>query len=148
MRRHPAGPARTLLGRAVVMTLVAGLLCMAVAAGTAGADGLLGAVVGVGLVLAFLLVGQLPVAQAARGRRALGGALLLFLYTSRVVLLLVAFRVLSVAGAVDRDALGLTVVLCALAWTAGTVWSAVRWRPMVVEPEPAPLVTSEVPDPH
>jgi hypothetical protein len=79
-------------------------------------------------------VGQLPVAQVARGRRALGAALLVFLYSTRVVLLLVAFRVFSVAGQVDRETLGLTVVICALAWTAGTVWAAMRWRPMVVEP--------------
>lgn len=136
MTRHPAGPARTLLGRAVVLTLLAGLLAMAVATATVGGEGLLGASVGLGLVLGFLLVGQLPVAQVARGRRALGAALLVSLYSTRVVLLLVAFRVLSGAGQVDREALGLTVVICALAWTAGTVWAAVRWRPMVVEPEP------------
>jgi hypothetical protein len=29
-------------------------------------------------------------------------------------------------------------MVCALAWTAGTVWSAVRWRPMVVDPEDTP----------
>jgi hypothetical protein len=31
--------------------------------------------------------------------------------------------------------LGLTVIGTALGWTVGTVWSALRWRPMVVEPE-------------
>jgi hypothetical protein len=56
------------------------------------------------------------------------------LYTARVVLLLVALRVLSDADGVDREAVGLTVIAGALAWTAGTVWSAMRWRPLVVEP--------------
>jgi len=132
---HQPGPARTLLGAAVGATLLVGLLSAAVAAMTVGRDGSLGAVVGLGLVLGFLLVGQLPVAQVAAGRRALGVGLLLFLYSSRVLLLLIALRAFSVDGRVDREALGLTVVACALAWTAGTVWTALRWRPMVVEPE-------------
>ena len=53
-----------------------------------------------------------------------------------MVLLLVALRVLSDAEGVHRGAVGLTVIAAALAWTAGTVWSALRWRPLVVEPDP------------
>lgn len=133
MNRLPAGPVRTLLGRAVVMALLAGLLSALVAAVAVGRGGLLPAVVGVGLVLGFLLLGQLPVTQAARGRRSVGAALLVSLYTTRVVLLLLAFRVFSVGDQTDRKVLGLTVVVCSLAWTAGTVWSALVWRPVLIE---------------
>ena len=52
-----------------------------------------------------------------------------------MLLLVVAFRVFAGSDEVDRSALGLTVIACALAWTAGTVWTALRWRPMLVEPE-------------
>lgn len=131
-----------------MLTLVAGLVCAVVAAATAGRDGLLAALVGLALVLGFLLVGQLPVAQAARGRRVLATALLILLYTTRVLLLLLAFRIFTAADQVDLTSLGATVVVCALAWTAGTVWTAIRWRPMVVEPDPSagPVVTSEMPE--
>jgi len=105
-----------------------------VAAAAAGATGALGAVVGAGLVLAFLIVGQVPVAQAAKGRRTLGAGLLLMLYLTRVGLLLTAFRLVVEGNEVHRQSVGLTVIACALAWTAGTVWSALRWRPLVVEP--------------
>lgn len=134
----PGTSARGLLGPSVLGTVVASLVAVAVAAVAAGGTGALGALVGGGLVLAFLLVGQLPVAQVAAGRRGLGAALLLLLYSVRIVLLLVAFRVVSGAGDDLRRTVGLTVIACALAWTAATVWSAQRWRPLVVEPGVAP----------
>ena len=139
MRVRPAAPgtsARGLLGPAVLAALVAGALAVVVAAAVAGGPGAAGAAIGLALVVGFLLLGQVPVSQVARGRRGLGAALLLLLYTARVVLLLVALRVLSDADGVHREAVGLTVIAAALAWTAGTVWSAVRWRPLVVEPDP------------
>ena len=138
MRVRPAAPgtsARGLLGPAVLAALAAGALAVVAAAVVAGGPGAAGASIGLALVVGFLLLGQVPVAQVARGRRGLGAALLLLLYTARVVLLLLALRVLSDADDVHRGAVGLTVIVCALAWTAGTVWSALRWRPHVVEPD-------------
>jgi hypothetical protein len=135
---RPGRTERTLLTRAVVLTLLTGVLAVLVGAAVDGADGLRAATVAALLVLGFLLVGQLPVAQVARGRRRLGSALLVLLFVARVLALLVAFAVFYVAEGVDREVLGLTVIACALAWTAGTVWSALRWRPMVVDPEDAP----------
>lgn len=132
---RPGTEPRRLLGPAVVAALVAAAVSVAVAAVGAGREGALGALVGAGLVLAFLLVGQVPVAQAARGRRGLGAFLLVVLYLLRVVLLLVAFQAVLSGDTVHRRSVGLTVICCALAWTAGTVWSAMRWRPMVVEPD-------------
>lgn len=135
MTARRAGPARALLGRAVLLTLVTGAAATVFAALTRGADGVLAALLGLALVLGFLLVGQLPVAQVARGRNRLGTALLVMIYTLRLMVVLLAFRASLVSDAVDRDVLGLTVIGCGLAWTAGAVWSALGWRPMVVEPE-------------
>ena len=127
---------RTLLTRAVLLTAATGLVAVTLAGLRGGQDGALGAALGAGLVLLFLLVGQVPVAQVAAGRRRLAAALLVLLYTSRVLLLLVAYRLVIDSGAaVDRRSLGVTVLGCALAWTAGTVWSALRWRPYVVGPD-------------
>jgi len=134
-RARPGTSARGLLGPAVLAALAAGAVAVVVAGLVDGSEGVTGALVGAGLVLGFLLVGQLPVAQVARGRRGVGAALLVLLYTVRVILLLVARRVLSVSDDVHRASVGVTVIACALAWTAGTVWSALRWRPLVVEPD-------------
>lgn len=129
-------PARTLLSRAVLLATGAGLVVAVVAGLRRGGEGLLGAGLGTALVLAFLLVGQIPVAQVAAGRRRLAAALLVSLYVSRVLLLLVAYRLVVVPGAgIDRPSLGLAVLACAIAWTVGTVWAALRWRPYVVGPD-------------
>jgi hypothetical protein len=138
---------RALLGRAVVLTVVTGGVALGVAAVTGGADAVRASLVALTLVLGFLLLGQLPVSQAARGRRGLGAALLLFLYTTRIAVLLLAFRVFYVSDDVDRRVLGATVIACALGWTAGTVWSALRWRPMLVEPEAAQARSAPPEDP-
>lgn len=128
--------ARTLLTRAVLLSAVVGAVAVAVAGLRHGRAGMLGAGLGAGLVLAFLLAGQVPVAQVAAGRRRGAAGLLVLLYTARVLLLLAAYRlVVDAGGAVDRRSLGLTVLACALAWTVGTVWSALQWRPYVVGPD-------------
>lgn len=132
-----AATERALLGPAVALTVLAGVVAAAVAGATVGTSGLLAALVAVGLVLGFLLVGQLPLAHVARGRRGVGAGLLLSLYVTRVMLLVLAYAVFTSSSSVDRRALGLTVLACVAGWTAGTVWSALRWRPMVVEPEDA-----------
>jgi hypothetical protein len=121
----------------VALTFLAGVVSAVVAAVTVGTSGLLAAAVAVGLVLGFLLVGQLPVAQAARGRRGTGAALLLLLYSLRIAILLISFRIFYASDDLDRDVLGLSIIVCAAGWTAGTVWSALHWRPLVVEPEEA-----------
>lgn len=142
MTRHLSGTERALLGPAVVLTALTGGVAVVVAALAVGSDGTRAALLAVGLVLGFLLVGQIPVSQVARGRRRLGSALLVVLFTTRVLLLLLAFRLFYVSETVDREVLGLSVIACATAWTAGTVWSALRWRPMVVEPEDSGPETS------
>lgn len=136
MTGRATGTERVLLTRAVVLTAAVGALAAALGLALRGAGGLAGGLAGAGLVLAFLLVGQLPVAQVARGRRRLGSFLLVALFVARVMILVVAYAaVVSGGGSPDRDVLGVTVIACALAWTAGTVWSALRWRPYVVEPD-------------
>jgi hypothetical protein len=124
---------RGLLGPATLTALAVGAVCVVVGAVVSGVDGLGAALLGLVLVLGFLLVGQLPVAQAARGRGGLGAFLLLLGYLSRVLLLLVVFVLVTQAGAPDREVLGITVITVALGWTAGTVWTWLHWRGPVVD---------------
>lgn len=127
------------VGVAAVLTpavLGAGAATLACAVGSAVVDGwagLAGALVAGGLVLAFLLVGQLPVAQASRGRQGLGALLVLVGYLARVFLLLVVFVLVVEGGFPNRHVFGVDLMVVAIGWTAGTVWSLVRWRPPVVD---------------
>ncbi len=127
--------ARALLAPALLGALATWLVAAAGALVVDGGTGLAGAGLGGALVIAFLLVGQVPVAQAAKGRGFLGAALLLVGYLTRVVLLLVAFVLVVVDGTLDRRVVGGTVIAVALGWTAGTVWAWLHWRPPVVDVE-------------
>ena len=69
------------------------------------------------------------VAQAARGRRGLGAMLLLLGYSTagRPAAAVVFGAVIQRRSAGPRGA-RLTVIAVALGWTAGTVWTWLRWR--------------------
>jgi hypothetical protein len=126
---------RGLLGPATLTALAVGAVCVVAGSVVSGLAGLGAALLGVVLVLGFLFVGQLPVAQAARGRGGLGAMLLLLGYSLRVLLLLMVFVAVTQAGAPDREVLGGTVIVVALGWTAGTVWTWLHWRGPVVDVE-------------
>ena len=126
---------RRLLGPATLTALAVGAVCVVAGSVLSGPAGLAAALLGIVLVLGFLLVGQLPVAQAARGRGGLGAMLLLLGYSLRVLMLLVVFVAVTQAGAPDREVLGGTVIAVGLGWTAGTVWTWLHWRGPVVDVE-------------
>ena len=125
---------RELLGRAFLLSVVAGVLSVLVAAVLGDGRTAASAAVGAVLVVAFLAVGQVPLAAAARGHAGLGAMLLLLGYLSRMLLGLVALLLLLNGDGLDRRAVGLTVMATGAAWTAGALWSMVRWRPTMIDP--------------
>jgi hypothetical protein len=126
---------RALLGSSVLVALGVAAICAVVGSVVAGLPGLAAAGLGGGLVVGFLLLGQLPLVQAAKGRGGLGAMMLLLGYCLQVLVLLVVFVVVLEAGAPDRQVLGITMVAVALGWTAATVWKWLHWRPPVVDVE-------------
>ena len=118
-----------------MMALGVGAVCIAVAGLVAGGRAGLSAAGAVALVVGFLWLGQLPVAQAARGRKRLGTALLILGYTVRITAVVLALRHVFDSPVLDRRVFGISVVLTALAWTAGGLWRLSTWRPLTIEPE-------------
>jgi hypothetical protein len=125
---------RQLLGPATVATTGTGLVVAVISLLMGGGEALVASVVGAVLVIAFLLLGQLPVALAARGRRGIGAFLLLVGYGGQVGLLLLALLLVLSTDVVARRPLGLSVIAGALAWTLAAVWTFVRWKPTLIEP--------------
>ena len=124
---------RSLLGASVLVALGVAGLCMVIGAVVEGTEGLAAAALGGLLVVGFLLLGQLPLVQAAKGRRGLGAMLLLLGYSLQVLVLVVVFAIVIETTGVDADVLGLTIIAVALGWTVATVWRWLRWQPPVVE---------------
>jgi hypothetical protein len=88
------------------------------------------------LVVSFFLSGQLPLLGAPRrpGTRLFA---LLVLYTARLALVLLAFRLLSRVGGLDRQVLGVAVLLGAAAWITAYLGSFLRAKIPVVIPDAA-----------
>lgn len=108
---------------APLVTAAVGLGCAAVAGDRLGRPGVLSAVLGAALVLGFFWSGLVPF-LLARGQEGGKGVALLVLvlnYVTRLVALFAVLVVATQAGAVDRRAVGLSVVACSLAWTAAHV---------------------------
>jgi hypothetical protein len=126
---------RAALTPAVLGAVAATVVCAVGSTAADGWAGLAAALLAGSLVLAFLLAGQLPVAEASRGRPGLGALLVLVGYLARVFLLLVVFVLVVNGGFPDRTMFGVDLMVVALGWTAGTVWSLVRWKPPVVDVE-------------
>lgn len=85
------------------------------------------------LVLLFLLGGQVPLGQARQGHAALAALLLVFGYVIRLGIVLAVFVSVTGSSSFDQRVLGLTVIAVTVGWTAGAVWSWVRWRPLLVD---------------
>lgn len=111
--RLVAGRNRT----AALVTSGAGLLAMAVVGLTAGEPG--SVLLGLAMVLGFFGAGSLPFAVVGDGSRAgLAFLVLGMTYLLRVLLGAVAYVVAVQLPWVDMRVVGLTVIGCALVWTA------------------------------
>lgn len=106
-----------------VTTAVAGVVAALAGAVVAGSAGLLAGLVGTVLVLLFFAGGTLPLAltDGRDGRAGLGFVVLGLTYALRLVLAVAVLSVATASGHVDRRVMGLTVIGCALVWTATQV---------------------------
>lgn len=109
-------------------TVAVGLVSALVAWAVAGVAGLAAGLVGTLLVLGFFASGAVPLFLAGQaGLRARAGvALLLLTYTLRLVLVLLVLAAALQTDLVDGPALGLTVIVCALAWSAVQMAAVLR----------------------
>lgn len=119
---------------AAFATLLAGLLCTAVAAAVDGQPGLLAAVVGTFVVLGFFSSGIVPL-LVVRGEddraKGLATGILLLTYTFRLAVAVAVLRLGATAGGLDRRWLGASIIVGAFVWTTAQVVRGVR------QPDPA-----------
>jgi len=108
---------------APLVTLAVGVLCAAVAAGTVGGRGVPSALLATVVVAAFFWSGLVPLLVARVAPESAGLAMIILLtnYGLRLVLALVVLVAATRAGLVDAGAVGLTLIVCALTWTATQV---------------------------
>lgn len=101
---------------AALATLAAGLVSVVVAWSTVGAHGPLSAVLGTVIVLAFFGLGAVPLLLVGRGANGMAWVALGLGYVLRILVGVVVYAVAVSSSAIDRSAVGLTVIACALVW--------------------------------
>lgn len=100
-----------------LVTLAVGALCVLVSWVAVGSQGPVSAFLGVVMVLVFFSVGSIPLAVAGDGSRSgFAFMVLAMTYVLRILLGVVVYVVASDSPSIDRQAVGLTVIACALAW--------------------------------
>jgi len=119
---------------ATIATTAAGLLAVLVAWVAVGDRGPLSAAVGAAVVLAFFLIGTVPflvVGSGGPGRSALGFVVLGLLYVLRILAGVVVWAAAVDSPRLDRVAVGVTVIFCALVWvnTQVVVGLSRRYQP-------------------
>ncbi|MGH3507223.1 MAG: hypothetical protein ACRDO2_08485 [Nocardioidaceae bacterium] len=119
----------SLVQGAFVASLVAGLASIVVAGIVEGVAGLYGALVGTGLVILFFALGHVVLTRVRSVEPAMFFLIAMLTYVLQVVCLLAVFgSFASWSSGVSATALGLTIVVCTLAWTTGLVVSSRRQR--------------------
>jgi len=133
VRPRGDSPASTYMLRgAAVPSLLVSLGCVGVATATRGDTGLWGSLVGASLVYVFFGTSLLVLGATRTIEPVLALLVALGLYTAKVIALALAFVFLQGSGLLGeplhRGALGLTVIVCTLAWTVFQIAAAVRHR--------------------
>ncbi|MGH3385712.1 MAG: hypothetical protein ACRDO1_14125 [Nocardioidaceae bacterium] len=121
-----------MLRGALVPTLVVGVVSAAVAGFLAGAEGVVGAVVGLALVVVFFGLGLYVLRRSARLDPAVVLLVALGLYAGKIIViggsLLLIDTTNVLAGRGSELALGLTAIVCTVTWTVGQVVGFTRAR--------------------
>ena len=124
--------ATAMLRGALVPTLVVGTLCLVVWGLVSGAQGAVGALAGLALVVVFFALGLIVLRRCARLEPTLVLLVAMGLYTAKVVLIGGSLLYIQASGLLDdiasNLALGVTAIACTLAWSVGQIVGFVRAR--------------------
>ncbi|MGH3186563.1 MAG: hypothetical protein ACRDPY_28095 [Streptosporangiaceae bacterium] len=125
----------TVVRRAAVPTGLAAVIMVALSAGLVGTKGLVGALIGVALVMVFFGISIVVVGRAARISQPAMMIAALASFLVKIVALAVVVSSLRGTTAFSTRALGLTAIVCVLVWGAAQVVAAMRVKMLYVEPE-------------
>jgi ATP synthase protein I len=125
----------TVVRRAAVPTALVAVLMVALSAGLVGTKGLVGALIGVAVVIVFFGISIVVVGRAARISPPAMMIAALASFLVKVVGLAVILSSLIGTTAFSTRALGITAIACVLVWSAAQVIVAMRVRMLYVEPD-------------
>lgn len=123
-----------ILRSAAVPTLVAGVVAMVCCLLLAGTQGLVGAVLGVLLVVLFFALGQLALGYCSTHFPMALLPAALGVYVVQILLVAIATGLLRQVDFFDSQSFGFTALACTLIWMAGQIRGFVKTKTFYVEP--------------
>ena len=109
-----------------------------------GGKGLVGALLGVGLVIVFFGIDALTLSWAARHSPTVMMVTAITSYLVKILVLLVLVAKYSGTTAFNGKLFGFTVIACVIAWSTAQVLVAARLKVPYVEPDPGPVKVPHV----
>ncbi|MFE2430861.1 hypothetical protein ACFXJ5_29485 [Streptomyces sp. NPDC059373] len=125
---------RTILNCAVP-TAAAGVVAVAVSAAVAGGKGVIGAIFGAVLVIAFMGAGLIALQRTARTLPHLFQAMGLMLYTTQILLIGVFLAVFKHTTLFNTKAFAFTLLASTLVWIAAQARAHMKAKILYVEPD-------------
>ena len=124
-----------ILRRSVLLTAPVALLMIVLGAVLGGTKGLLGAVIGVGLVIAFFGISVLVVGRASKVSPQAMMAAAVGTFVVKILVLIILLSAFQNSTAFNGKWFGLTVIVCVIAYSAAQMVSAMRLKMLYVEPD-------------
>jgi ATP synthase protein I len=100
-----------------------------------GTKGLLGAVIGVGLVIVFFGISVLVVGRASKASPQAMMAAAVGTFVVKILVLIILLGTFQNSTAFNSKWFGLTVIVCVIAYSAAQMVSAMRLKMLYVEPD-------------
>ena len=124
-----------ILRRSAMLTAPVALLMIVLGAILGGTKGLLGAVIGVGLVIVFFGISVLVVGRASKLSPQAMMAAAVGTFLVKILVLIILLGTFQNSTAFNSKWFGLTVIVCVIAYSAAQMVSAMRLKMLYVEPD-------------
>jgi ATP synthase protein I len=118
-----------------VPTALTGVVAAAVSAALAGGKGVIGAVFGMVIVIAFMAVGMVVLQRTAKQLPHLFQAMGLMLYTTQILLLFVFMAAFKHTTLFNAKAFAFTLLASTLVWIAAQARAHMKAKILYVEPD-------------
>ena len=125
-----------ILRRSAMLTAPVALLMIVLGGVFGGSKGLLGAVLGVGLVIAFFGVSALVVGRAARVSPQAMMAAAVGTFLVKILVLIILLGTFQNSTAFNGKFFGLTVIVCVIVYSAAQMVLSMRLKTLYVDVEP------------
>lgn len=124
----------TVARRAAALTAIAAAIMVGVSAALVGTKGLIGALIGVAIVVVFFGISIVVVGRAAKASPQAMMVAALGTFLVKIVGLALIVKALDGATAYSTHTVGFVAIGCILVWSAAQIFAAVKVKLLYVEP--------------